>query len=397
MKFQSETQHKGRSGMSDFSNTRAHKSYHPAAPLSRAHMPTSHDISLAAYTNNRSLRIPDDFGPKQSLSGFDPEYRNIVDYIVRITHRIWETDAQGVEYIGDCYAPDSFVYDDYGLQTGSKKIIADTHHTTGAFPGIVLDAEEVIWAGDDQVGFHTSHLTRIMGKNTGPSRYGDATGAEINVMVIANCVALGNDIFLEHVLYNTSAMLQQLGIDLWEEAARLADAPPAGWPRSDALWNDLRRATSPTQPLSETEPVAGFDPDQFARDIHDNIWNGDQSAIAHSYVADFAFEGTTERTFNGHAAYVSYINELRTAFPDLTLQVDEVYWMGNESDGWLVSTRWSAEGTHSGGSLYRTPTGKACQIWGITQWRVENEKIAQEWQLFNELDLMMQVSTNGAN
>jgi len=114
-------------------------------------------------------------------------------------------------------------------------------------------------------------------------------------------------------------------------------------------------------------------------------------------VADFAFEGTTERTFNGHAAYVSYINELRTAFPDLTLQVDEVHWMGNESDGWLDSTRWSAEGTHSGGSHYRTPTGKACQIWGITQWRVENEKIAQEWQLFNELDLMMQVSTNGAN
>ena len=74
------------------------------------------------------------------------------------------------------------------------------------------------------------------------------------------------------------------------------------------------------------------------------------------------------------------------------MQVDEVYWMGNDADGWLISTRWSAEGTHSGGGLYREPTGNACQIWGITQWRVKDGRIEQEWQLFNEFDLMMQIA-----
>ena len=66
--------------------------------------------------------------------------------------------------------------------------------------------------------------------------------------------------------------------------------------------------------------------------------------------------------------------------------------MGNDADGWLISTRWSAEGTHSGGGLYREPTGNACQIWGITQWRVKDGRIEQEWQLFNEFDLMMQIA-----
>ena len=99
---------------------------------------------------------------------------------------------------------DSRVFDDYGLQLGSKKIISDTHHTTGAFPDIILDAEEVIWAGDDIIGFHTSHLTRIIGTNTGKSRYGDPKEKRISVMVIANCIALENEIFHEHVLYNTS-------------------------------------------------------------------------------------------------------------------------------------------------------------------------------------------------
>ncbi|MGB1033541.1 MAG: ester cyclase [Primorskyibacter sp.] len=378
--------------MTDFAQTRSRRSCHPAAALARAHMPTDFAISLDSYTHGHTVRIPDDFGPAQSLNGFDPEYRNIIDYIVRITHRIWETDARGVDYIADCYAPDSLVYDDYGLQTGNQKIIADTHHTTGAFPGIILDAEDVIWAGDDAIGFHTSHLTRIIGKNTGPSRYGPATGAEISVMVIANCVALGNDIFLEHVLYNTSAMLEQLGVDLWEEAERLAANPPAGWPRTDSLWQDLRRAAAPQQPLSMAEPVGGFDPDRFARDLHDTLWNGDTRAAATSYADGFAFEGTTNRAFAGHGAHADYIAEVRAAFPDLHMQVDEVYWMGNDQDGWRISTRWSAEGTHSGGTLYRSPTGAQCQIWGITQWHVENGQIVREWQLFNELDLMMQIA-----
>ncbi len=358
-------------------------------------MPVGYDISLQRYTDGRKVRIPEDRGLTQSLRGFDG-YSNIVDYIVRITHRIWESsDHRGaprdVDYIGACYTPDSMVYDDYGLQLGNAKIISDTHHTTGAFPDIVLDAEEVIWAGDDEVGFHTSHLTRIIGTNTEPSRYGPPNGAKVNVLAMANCVALENDIFLEHVLYNTSAMLQQLGLDLWDEAARLAADPPPGWPRSQEIWNGLRLAAAPPRPLYEAEPVTGFDPDAFARSVHDSIWNQDRSAIAAHYGSSFSFDGTTDRKFSGTEAYRTYVDELRTCFPDLTLQVDEVYWMGNQDDGWLISTRWSAEGTHSGGTLYREPTGCSCQIWGITQWRVENGRVTREWQLFNEFDLMMQI------
>lgn len=379
--------------MTEFRPDRS-RSHHPARALGRGDMPNDFNLSLRAYTCDRAHRIPPYLGPRQSLQGFDPEYHNIIDYIVRITYRIWETRARDVDYIDACYSDDSRVYDDYGLQRGNAKIIADTHHTTGAFPDIVLDAEEIIWAGDDEIGFHTSHLTRIMGTNSGPSRYGAATGRGINVLVIANCVALGNDIFLEHVLYNTSAMLQQLGIDLWDEAERLASDPPAGWPRSDELWDELRSSVRPAQPLSVADPVAGFDPDAFSRMLHDSIWNGDGSKLEAHYAPDLPFEGTTNRKFTGLDAYRSYVGEIREAFPDLLLQVDEVYWMGNDADGYLISTRWSAEGTHSGGTAYRDPTGCKCRIWGITQWRVKDGSVAQEWQLFNELDLMMQIAAS---
>lgn len=376
--------------MSDKSNIG--KSFHPAKPLIRSHMPCDFSISLEKYTSKRSVRIPSDFGLYQEMSGFDLTYKNIVDYIVRITHRIWETDRREVEYIGETYSEDSRVFDDYGLQLGSKKIISDTYHTTGAFPDIILDAEEVIWAGDDKLGFHTSHLTRIIGTNTGGSRYGDPTNKKINVMVIANCIALENQIFHEHVLYNTSAMLQQLDIDLWQEAERLVNDPPAGWPRSTEVWKDLRTSASPQNPLHISTPVQGFDPDEFAREVHDSIWNGDINALSKYYSNTVQFEGTTNRLFEGVDAYRTYVEELRTAFPDLTLQVDEVYWMGNEDDGWLISTRWSADGTHLGAGIYKKPTNGKCQLWGITQWRVRSQIIEAEWQLFNEFDLIMQIT-----
>ena len=64
-----------------------------AVALSRRHMPTDYEISLARYTSRgtpEEARIPKDFGPRQALAGFEETYRNIIDYIVRITYRIWE-------------------------------------------------------------------------------------------------------------------------------------------------------------------------------------------------------------------------------------------------------------------------------------------------------------------
>jgi len=84
--------------------------------------------------------------------------------------------------------------------------------------------------------------------------------------------------------------------------------------------------------------------------------------------------------------------DLNAAFPDLEHQVDEVYWMGNEKEGFLTSERWSATGSHLGAGIYGEPTRCEVQLWGITQHRIVNGKIVGEWMLFNELDLMMQIA-----
>lgn len=369
-------------------------------PLRREHMPTELNISLDSYVGRNSFgagyadnekRIPDNYGEKQSMLGFEETYRNIIDYIVRITYKIWE--ERDVEYIGQTYSDDSIVYDDYGLQLGSDKIIVDTHHTTGAFSNIRLIADEVVWAGNDKIGYHTSHRTIIRGTNDGDSKYGPATNREIDVLVMANCVVLENKIFLEHVCYNNSSMLQQLGFDIGEMAAKMVAEPPAGWPRDAGTWEDLKSAGSPAQPLSVSSPIPGFDVDAFIRSNYDDLWNrGDFSVMATNYAPGFSFEGPTNRKFTGARAYRKFINSIITAFPDLELQVDQVHWMGDDNNGYLSAERWSATATHSGDGIFGPPTGCKVQIWGITQHKTNGAQIVSEWMLFNELDLMMQIA-----
>jgi hypothetical protein len=83
----------------DVKKIQSHSVNEPIAkPLERSHMPDGFDISLDAYLNRPArgggyadgeARIPKDFGPAQSMRGFEETYQNIIDYIVRITYKIW--------------------------------------------------------------------------------------------------------------------------------------------------------------------------------------------------------------------------------------------------------------------------------------------------------------------
>ena len=362
--------------------------------LRKAHMPADYSISLAQYTRggtDRFLAEGRDDMPAQSMRGFEDQYRNIIDYIVRITHRIWE--EKDIGYIYDTYAHNSRVYDDYGLQYGRDKIVADTTHTINAFPNIRLVADEIIWAGDEDVGFYTSHRTIIQGDNTGYSRYGPPTGKRVSLWCIANCVSRENEIFLEHVLYNTSAMLRQMGLDLGEVARQMAEAGGSALP-DDYTAGEPARQQGQAKPACPSVPEASgeLDVEDFIRSLYQRVWNRRMlGTLQGRYADNLVFNGPTDRAFSGLGPYQAFVLSLLAQFPDLALDVDEVYWMGNPDEGYLVSTRWNAYGAHRGNGVFGPPTGREARIRGITQHRIEDGRVTEEWMLFNELDVMMQL------
>lgn len=327
---------------------------------------------------------------RQSLSGFEDTYTDIVDYIVRITHRIWED--QDVGYIYDTYAPGCRLYDDSGVHFGVEQLVAGTMQSINAFPDCRHYADDVIWAGNDTEGFVTSHRAINIGHHTGPWRWGGPTGRKLETWVIANCVVRNNEIYEEWVLYNTAAKLQQLGVDVLAAAREYGNSKdfPGLAERGFA---EADRIEGGRKPVPYPEPSGpGFDVEHEVRRLFHDVYNRrDLSAVDRIYARTVRWHGTTNRSGYGRSDVRGMARNLLATFPDMGVRVDEVYWMGNDVDGYSVSVRWSGAGTHRGHGLYGTPTGRRVHLWGISQLYFAQGEIVEEWSLFNEFDVLAQL------
>ncbi|QKJ88600.1 hypothetical protein PMPD1_3686 [Paramixta manurensis] len=362
--------------------------------LDDSHMPKDFSISWDSYkrggTDHFLSQKPAHL-KGHSMKGFEDEYVNIIDYIIRITHRIWEEGDIG--YIYDTYSHDCNVWDDVGLHVGRDRVVAGTARTLNAYPDLRILGDEVIWAGDENVGFHSSHRSYIMGTNTGFSEFGPATNKPVRFMCIANCVMLENEIFYEHVMHNTASLIQQLGFNVFDVARETMEKHGADKLPRDFISSEPFRVPGQGKPaMLALEKGAKLDIRQFIKAFYQNVWNRRMLRSLTDFCSEnILYQGPTERTYQGLGNYKSWILSLLSMFPDLTFSVDDIYWMGNDASGFLVSARWSAQGTHLGNGVYGKPTGKEIKLVGISQFRIQDGLIQQEWSIFNEFGVITQL------
>ena len=157
----------------------------------------------------------------QDLRGFDADYTDIVDYIVRSTHKIWEEGGMGLLY--SHYQHNAKIHTPYGMEYGREAWLAASISGLSAFPDYRLYADDVIWSGNEDDGFYSSHRILGMGTNLGYSQYGPPTNRKIKRWVIANCYVKENRIVEEWVVRDESALVQQLGYDPVEVARKLVE------------------------------------------------------------------------------------------------------------------------------------------------------------------------------
>ena len=81
--------------------------------------------------------------------------------------------------------------------------------------------------------------------------------------------------------------------------------------------------------------------DRFVRGHFNDLWKRrDAETLAANCSPSLGFLGSTNRAFSGLAHYRDFVASVTSPFADLELQMDEVYWMGNDHDGYLTSERW---------------------------------------------------------
>ena len=168
---------------------------------------------------------PTDRPRSQSLDGFDDIYTDIVDYIVRCTHKIWDERDIGLIYTH--YTHNCVLYGTMGTIYNRDDVVRDTIQRLVSFPERRGMATQVIWNGNDKDGFYTSHLVTGSGRHTQFGHLGQPTGRPFVSRTIADCMILRNKIYREWVVADTAAIISQLGLDLDAFALRLATAAAA--------------------------------------------------------------------------------------------------------------------------------------------------------------------------
>ncbi|MDX1522663.1 MAG: ester cyclase [Anaerolineae bacterium] len=329
---------------------------------------------------------------RQSMAGFDEDYVDIVDYIVRCTHKIWE--ERGIGLIYSHYAHNVVIHTTDGMTYGRDKVIADSLKTLSAFGDIRLFADDVIWSGNDKDGFHSSHRIGWTGHNTGYSIYGPPTGRKVTRFGIAHCFVKENRVVEEWISRDELALVRQLGFDEVELAKKMAAQDAARGVKSPKPLNqgEVERLRGQVQPASYPPPADEFDPEDFVRRSIHEIWNWRLlNKVKDYYVPNYFAHTSTNRQLYGLGDFKAYILARLAAFPDLVVLVDHICWLSNGPDGYRVATRWTLQGTHDGPGVYGEPTGKRIRLMGITHHEIQNGQFIREWSLFDEFALLKQL------
>ena len=323
------------------------------------------------------------------MKGFDPEFTDIVDYILRITYRIWEGKQVGL--CQDYYSADCPVYTLAGYTEGAEEVTQNTLRTLAGFPDRTLHADNIIWGGDDERGYHTSHLICTNMTNLGPSEFGSATGRQAQIQVIAHCVCKDNRIVEEWLVRDNYALAEQLGVNPLDYAREQA-ARPRNPDSVFARWLDTEHQRVLSVARDRVPyPDAGDDREGFIHAGLQNLWNGRMLGDCQlMYAKNARLHASARNDYDGVDDIARFYMEMLGAMPDARISVD--YTCSNAMlDGHYVAARWVIAGHHTGAALWGKPTGAPIVILGESQYRLVAGKVMEEWLVFDELAVLTQV------
>ncbi len=350
------------------------------------------NVTLVAITNEAELLNPI-AEKRMDMPGFDPEFIDFPDYIIRITDRIWH--QRNIDLCLKYYTKDCAIHTLAGDIIGAQTVVDNTHATLASFPDRRLDADNVIWSDDGDNGFYSSHLITSKMTNLGATEFGPATGKKICVITIADCACRDNRIYEEWLARDYAAMAIQLGYTPDDMARKQAVADIArGYSLIDEH-HDLHQSVIRDKPMTVSRPEKPEEnPIEFAHYIFSEIWNKrNVAAYAENY--DFRVRAIYPalRNLYGHDEIAQLHRDIFTAFPDAKLRIEhiaDIPYIGNARD---IAVRWTLAATHSGDGVYGPATGANIVIMGISHWRVIHGYIHQEVMIWDDIAVRRQIET----
>ena len=317
------------------------------------------------------------------MKGFDKKYKDFPDYILKITKQIWE--GKDVNSISDFYSKDIPVRSPFGVTYGNKPVIEATFATLKEFPNRQLLGEDVIWNGNDDEGYHSSHRILSKGTHLGDGFYGKPTKKDIYYRVIADCACKNNQVYDEWIVRDQGAMVRQLGYTPKEFAKHIIDKE-GGETKAKKIFDLNSDMKSEYKPFNfEKNSVA----EKYSQ-ILKNIFFEDYKFTDYARAASIFWPGN--KIGHGREDVSKYWNSIKNALNDIDFSIKHVGWLEEKGKNSKVSIRWFLKGLHSNNTNeYEEATNKDVFIMGINHAEIIDGNIIREWVLFDEVAIWKQL------
>jgi len=318
-----------------------------------------------------------------ALDGFDPKWKDLPDYILGITKEIWED--RGIATLHHYYVETMPVRSPGSVVVGNRNVIAATMATLAEFPDRQLLGEDVIWSGDAQGGFLSSHRILSTATHVRDGVYGKATGKALRYRIIADCAARDDRIFDEWLIRDQGAVVRQLG---WEPRAYAADliAREGGPERCVRPFTPDIDVEGPYKGRGNDHPVG-----QRYAALLTRIMEADMAAITREYDRAAQVELPGGVTGFGWADVDRFWMGLRAALPSARFEVHHVIGREDPDFSPRAAVRWSLTGRHDGWGAFGAPTGAPVHVMGISHAEFGPWGLRREWVLYDETAIWKQI------
>lgn len=130
--------------------------------------------------------------------------------------------------------------------------------------------------------------------------------------------------------------------------------------------------------------------EELARRFHEEVWGNRNleyidEAVAEEFVGhDPALPDPVE----GPAGVRETADQFQTAFPDASVEIEQTV-----ADGDRLALHRTLRGTHERAFMGIEPTGADVDVAGMAIYRIEDGRIAEEWQVMDMFGLLVQLGT----
>lgn len=129
--------------------------------------------------------------------------------------------------------------------------------------------------------------------------------------------------------------------------------------------------------------MSGIETSVLARRWFEEVWRSGGEATVHELLHPQGVGHLEGTDVNGHDEFLSARAALLDAFPDMSIEVDDIISQGNQA-----AVRWSVTATHRGEGLGMPATQRSVSFRGITWLRFSEDQVVEGWDAWNQGQLV---------